>query len=803
MEKLKRPRKQGKLKKIIIIALILFILIFLTIFLYLKHTLPETEGTIRVEGIHHEVKIKRNQWGVPFIEAKHKEDIFFAIGFVHAQDRLFQMDLTRRLAAGRLAEIIGERALELDKFHKGLLIEEANEKTIKRIKPHVKKLIQSYCRGVNAFIKSRTLPPEFLLLGYKPEEWQLKDILNVFKRMETILAGSGSELYNLQLVQALGQEKAERFIYGVYGAAIINEQEYKRNSQEVGLNNNNAVGSLFQFPYKNPALQQSFLREMNLLENSVGSNNWVISGIKTASGLPILANDPHLSNMFPSYFYQVYAEAGDFEISGNTLPGVPLIIMGRNKDIGWGLTNIGTDVIDYFFLKINPQNKNQYEWEGEWRDFAVIEKRIKVKGKEDHIHRITTSHLGPVQEEDGEIIARHSIGQYASGIIDAFYEMNFAENLAGFMAGLKQFSSPAQNVVFADRQGNIGYYPTGWIPKRGKGNGELPQRAVKNADTWAGFLPEKEKPYLLNPEKGYIATANNPVLPEGSLPVFAKSWFPSFRADRIVELIEKKSKITIPDVKTMQTDSLLKSGQFIISKIKDFEFAAEEAKFVHDHLIKWDFKADTGIAPFLFYRFRYYLAQHIFKDNIKDEKYRGLVSVTWTHKIMDYPRGNVEEEEFSSWVDDVTTAEKEDFKEIVRRSLVDTYREYRERSKKENLAWQKLHTLSYNHPLGSVFLLKILFNRGPYPMPGGKECILTASFRERGDFKTSHLSTFRMIIDFSDFSNSLLINSSGQSGHFMSPYYDDQIETYVSLKYRKMEDFSAGSKTLILVPRGK
>jgi penicillin amidase len=292
------------------------------------------------------------------------------------------------------------------------------------------------------------------------------------------------------------------------------------------------------------------------------------------------------------------------------------------------------------------------------------------------------------------------------------------------------------------------------------------------------------------------------VLPEGCQPIFAKSWPLSFRADRIVELIEKKAKISISDIKTIQTDSLLKSAQFLISKIKDFKFAAKEAKFVHDHLIKWDFKSDTGIAPFLFYRFSNYLAQHIFKDNIKDEKYRGLISVTWTHRVMDYPRGNIEEEEFLFWVDDVTTAEKEGFKEIVRRSLMDTYREYTERSKKENLEWQKLHTLSYSHPLGSVSLLKVFFNRGPYPMPGGKECILTASFRESGDFKISHLSAFRMIFDFSDFSNSLLINSSGQSGHFMSPYYDDQIESYISLKYRKMEDFSAGTKTLVLVPWG-
>lgn len=799
MENQKKSQKRGKFKKIVIIAAVLFLLIFLVIYLYLRHTLPETEGIIRVEGIHDDVLIRRNQWGVPLIEAKNIEDIFFAVGFVHAQDRLFQMDLIRRLSTGRLAEIFGERALELDKFHKGLLVEESIKKTVTGIKPGPKRFIQSYCRGVNLFIKSQTLPPEFLLLGYKPGEWTINDILGIFKRMEIILAGSGSELYNMKLVQALGKEGAEKFIYGVWGSTIINKEEYKKYSPG-GKSSSNEANLMSRSLFNNSILQRSFQNEIHLMENSVGSNNWVISGTKTASGLPILANDPHLSNMFPSYFYQLYARAGDFTISGNTLPGVPLIIIGRNKNIGWGCTNIGTDVIDYFILKINPQNKNQYLWEGEWRNFEVIEKRIKVKGKEDYIHRIITSHLGPVQQEDGEFLARHAVGDYPSTVIDAYFQMNFANNLEDFIAGVKKFSSPAQNVVFADRQGNIGYYPAGLIPKRRKGSGELPQFAVKDADTWEGFWPEEETPYLLNPRKGYIATANNPVLPEGSLPLFARTWSPSFRADRIAELIEAKTKIYLSDVKAMQTDSLLKSAQFLIGKMKDFEFDSKEARFVHDSLVGWDFKSDTGIAPFLFYRFRHYLARNIFKDNIKEEKYLGLVSVTWTHKIMDYPRGNMDNEDFSFWVDDVTTAEKEDFKEIVRRSLVDTYKEYIERSKKENLEWQKLHTLTYRHPLGTVVLLRAFLNKGPYSMPGGKGCILTASFREGGDFSVSHLAAFRMIINFSDFSNSLLVNSSGQSGHFMSPYYDDQIDLYVRLKYRKMEDFPSRSKILRLIP---
>ena len=296
------------------------------------------------------------------------------------------------------------------------------------------------------------------------------------------------------------------------------------------------------------------------------------------------------------------------------------------------------------------------------------------------------------------------------------------------------------------------------------------------------------------------SSANNPVLPEGCLPIFAQSWFPSFRADRITALLEEKKKITVNDVRAMQTDSLHESARFLVDRIKKYRFESPAAAFVHDRLTKWDFKANSGIAPFLFYRFRHHLTRHIFEDHIQDERHRHLIFTSWTYKIMDYPRGNIDEAEFATWVDDLNTPAKEDFKEMVRRSLVDTHKDYSERAKTGSPEWQKLLTLTYRHPLGTVPLLKPFLNRGPYAVQGGKDCIMINSFGEDGRFDVNHLSTFRMIIDFSDFSNSLLINSSGQSGHFMSPYYDDQIELYVNREYRKMEDFSTEGKSLLLVP---
>lgn len=770
-----------KLKIITIILVSVIILVASGLYLYLRLTLPKTGGTLQVKNIRETIRIKRNPWGVPFIEAKNAEDMFFAIGFCHASDRLLQMDLNRRLAVGRLSEVFGNRTLDVDKGRKDLLIEESIERSMENLEPGIKKKMQRYCNGVNFFIDTRILPPEFKLLRYSPEPWTIKDILAIFKNMELMLADSGSELYNLKLVRALGKETAEKFIYGTWGTTILNPGEYDRF-------------------YENKSLRTALLRELELMDHSVGSNNWVISGKKTRTGFPILANDPHLSTVFPSYFYQVCAKSPDIELCGNTLAGIPFIIIGRNEHVGWGFTNIGTDVIDYFRLKINPRNKDQYEWDGKWTDFDIVEKRIKVNGGEDVVYRVKVSPLGPVYEENGVYFARHSIGEYPSTAVDAFYHMQSAKNAGDFIDALKRFSSPAQNVVFADKQGNIGYYPTGLVPKRKKGNGELPLPALGSQDGWDGFYSEEEKPFLLNPEKGYIATANNAVLPDRGVPVFAKKWYPSFRADRIDELIRSKSKLSLEDNMNIQTDSYLKGAEFIIREIRDFSFDSGGVNVVLDHFKKWDFKTDGGISPYLFYRFRFYLAQNIFNDNIKEKTYKRLISTDWLYEIMGYPQGNSETETFSFWVDDITTPETEDFRTMVKKSLQETYDEYIVKSKEKNLDWRKIHTLEYRHPLGGIPVLGSFFNKGPFSMAGGRGAILTASFRRDRGFRISHMSTFRMLMDFSDFSNSLFINSSGQSGHFMSKNYDDQIELYINLKYRKLEDFNSKLKILKLMP---
>lgn len=776
-------RKIKIFKITLLILFTLFFISFMVIYTYLNSTKPVVKGRFEIKGtqLHGELTIERNIWGVPSLKAVSVSDIFWGIGFVHASDRLFQMDMIRRLSTGRLSEVIGGKTLETDRHYKDLLIEESIERSYQNMAPAVKEIIKSYCEGVNYYIGHENLPPEFKILGYRPEKWTVRDSLSVLKNMETILASSGSELSNFILASIIGRSRVEKLISGFNPSTIISPEELKKF-------------------YSNDFLRISVNDEMNNRYNTIGSNNWVISGKKTESKKPILCNDPHLPNVFPSNFYQIYAMSGKFELSGNTIPGIPFVIIGRNNKIGWGLTNVGTDVIDYFILKINPKNSNQYLFDGNWKDFTEIKKIIKVKGEASITHMIKMSAFGPVFEEQGVFLARHSIGLYPSKSMESVYKMNVAKNLEEFLSALRKFTAPAQNVVFADTNGNIGYYPTGKVPIRARGNGLFPLKATSPGDLWKGFYDEIKKPYLINPDKGFIATANNRVLPNGEIPVYSEKWFPSFRAERISQLISSKDKITLKDNMIFQLDTFLPGAKFLIGKIRDLKFKSPGALYVIERLKNWDFHVSSGSDPFLFYRFEHYLAHELFSDNMKEGKNQHLISRHWIYKILGYPDNEIDQNDINYYSDNIETPGKESFRDIVELSLNESYKEFKARGGENKLQWKDIHTLLYKHPLGSVFPLGLFLNRGPYGVSGGDDCIQINAFRDSKNFNTVHLSGFRMVMDFSDFSNSMMINSSGQSGHFMSRFYDDQIELFTHMKYRKMENFGKSKMVLRFIP---
>ena len=771
------------LKRIIIGVLLLVVLVVLVLFIYLKGTKPALSGKFTTSNgsTTGKILIERDKWGVPLIEAGNREDMFWAMGFVHASDRLFQMDLIRRLSTGRLSEVFGRRALESDKEQMDLMIVEGIERSMGAIDPELKNIIESYCRGVNYYMDNFTLPPEFKLLGYTPGPWKTRDIFAIFKRMEIILAGSGSELYNMKVYSALGKKRAEELLSGSHGSTIINTDEYEKFMNNI-------------------TLRSAYNRELENLEKVIGSNNWVISGRRTESGKPILCNDPHLSNVFPSYFYQIRLKSGETELSGNSIAGAPFIVIGKNSKVSWGFTNVGTDVIDYFTLKTDPGNDDFYYLDGKKTPFTILEKHIKIKGEDDHIHKVKVSKFGAVLNSGDKLLSRHSVNEYPSTVLEALYGLNFSSNYDEVIKALKKWSSPAQNVVFSDSEGNIGYYPTGLIPIRGKGDGSLPVSGDTINNLWKGFYAEEEKPFVINPEKGFIVTANNRVIPETGIPLFAKNWFPSFRADRITELLLEKDKTDVQDNIGFQTDSLLKSAEFIMETIREHKPVTDGADFIFRELKKWDKRADSGIGPLIFYRFEKILTNEIFSDEFKNDESLSLISRSWLYRLLKYPDGNFDKSLVDKWSDDKRTDVKETFTDIIEKALDLTNIDYLAAKEKGAVNWTDIHSLKYNHPLGSVFPLKYFLNRGPYGIKGGKDCIMVSTFRNRSDFNVVHLSTFRMIIDMGDQTKSKMINSSGQSGHFMSKFYDDQIKLYTEGGYRSFDNPPIDKYRIEIIP---
>lgn len=764
--------------------LLLLLLAAMVVYFFLRSTQPDLEGAVDVGGLGHQVTVTRNKWGVPAIEAKDLDDLFLAIGFVHAQDRLFQMDLSRRAATGRLAEIFGPAALDHDIVQRDQLLDQAITRDEKILIPELARLLASYCRGVNDFIRTQSLPPEFALLGYEPEPWRVRDCLRILKNMEQMLVDDGSELYNLKVFRALGAKNGRELLFSNTGSSIIQLEE-------------------LPLIVANRSLLMALNHEREWLDNQIGSNSWVIAGSKTVSGFPILANDPHLSSRFPAYFYQIETRCPGFEVSGNTLPGLPLVIIGRNQTIGWGLTASGTDASDFYSLTVNPQNRNQYRLDGQWAEFHMVPQTIKVKNGSDYLHRVKNSIFGPVREEGGRFLAEYSVIRAPSTTVEAAWRMNRARSIGEFIAALKKLTAPAHNVVFATRDGHIGFFPAGAVPRRTKGDGSLPVAGESSRDLWMGYLPEQEKPLLIDPPKGFIVAANNPILPDGIQPIFNRHWIPSFRADRISELLQAKSRLAISDNREIQGDTFLKSAEFLLPLIKNLEIGSADARFVLDILASWDLKASEGPAPYLFYRFESALSDAIFQDHIRDHGSVDLVANRWLYRILGYPRASSTSNALLAyWADDLNTPDQEDFATIVERSLTATYREYRRELKPNlgNLNWENLHHLQYRHPLGSLFFLRPFLNRGPFTVGGGSDCVLTASFPRKGPFIVSHIAALRMILDLGHPANSLLINSSGQSGHFQSPFYDDQIPLFTAMRYRRMEERGQKLYRLRLLP---
>ena len=741
------------------------IVFFLVLHFHLSK--PKIEGDAAFPALKSQVRIVTDEWGVPHIVAENEEDLFFACGFIHAKERMWQMDLLRRAGFGRLSEILGKAALHEDKILRNFGLKDAALKDYSLLSTRMKDLLLVYCRGVNAWMKTQKYrwPPEYILLRCRPEPWTPLDSLAIKQVMALLLCVDyTSEALRGNLVQRFGSEKA---------LEILEED-------------------IVALPVELTNLSQI---EMIQSPEFQGSNSWVISGDKTGSKNPLLANDPHLEISVPPIWFEIHLKCPTIDATGVSLPGAPFVMIGHNESIAWGITNSAADVQDLYIEKLNDSEDMYLDVDG-WKPLLKKVELIKIKGqREPERFEVLWTSRGPivtptVLQSEMTLSLRWVI--YEGGqTAEAFYRINRAQSWEDFSDAIKLMDAPSQNFIYGDTEGNIGYYLSGKIPLRERESALFPYPAWKEEGSWQGFLAEENKPIVFNPQEQSIVTANHNITPVDYPFYISMDWDVPYRADRVKELLEQRESHSIESFMQIQNDIFNKKAEIFLSYLRDIESVEESSQKGFALLKRWDMQMGKGAEPALYNVFLEVLSRNVFSDELEEDylsfnqktrrKQAGLL------RLMSSPE--------SSWWDDINTPEVETWKDMINKSMKDAYESLTDKKGTlEEWDWEDMHSLKFQHVLGQVPLFSF-FNSGRFPVSGDRFTV-KASFSE--NYETTHGASYRLIVDLSDWTNSVCVLTSGQSGHFLSSHYDDQISLWLDGLYHPMlyrpEDIESSSR---------
>jgi penicillin amidase len=793
-------------------------------FYFTRQSFPQTSGTIKVAGLKGIVEIIRDNFGVPHIYADSPDDLFFAQGFVHAQERFFQMEFWRRIGQGRLSELFGKGALNQDKFIRTLGWHHTAEEEVKNLSPEIKAILESYAAGVNAYIlnNASTLSFEFNLLNlqgrnWKPEPWTPANTLTWGKAMSWNLGDNfDSEIIRAAVIEKGGSELAEAVIppYPKDMPVIVPSKSDVNHQPSIAIRQSSNANSDWVSLVK---INRSFSERLGIPRGGdIGSNNWVIAGSKTTTGKPILADDPHLGIQMPSIWFQnglhcrAVSSACPFDVVGVIFPSVPGVVIGHNSHIAWGVTNGTVDTQDLFIEKQNPNNPDEFEFKGTYEKATIREERINVAGNEAVNLRVRVTRHGPIMNDvepslkSKPPMALSWAALQPGTLIQSVIEIDKAQNWEQFREALKKWSAPSQNFVYADVDGNIGYQFNGDIPIRAKGDGSVPVEGWTGENEWTGFIPFDQLPSKLNPPEGFIVTANNAIVDDKYPFVLSKrDWDFGFRAKRITHMISQLDKIGVEDVHKMQFDSRAIFADELLPMVFDAVQPSKsnpQTQTALDALRKWDkYYSRNSIGATIFETFKLKLAHAVFDDDLGDdlkEEALSVGTVTWTALRNLKPD--------SRWWDDARTSEKETREQIVSRTFDEALTDLSKRLGNDVGKWQwgALHQATFkNQTLGQsgISLVENIFNRGPFPADGGTG--LVNAVGHRPDFSVRSVPSLRMVVDFNNFDNSTLIHTTGQSGHAYHPHYDDMIDKWLNGQTNVMwwsaEKVKANAKTTL------
>lgn len=739
-----------------------------------KSGLPELNGDKNIAGLTADVKVIRDERGVPHIYALNEHDLYFITGYVTAQERLWQMDMVRHATQGRLSELFKRDMFDTDHFLRALGMSEKSKLVLEKEDPAILATLQAYADGVNTWITEcgNKLPPEFKLLGYKPEPWTMVDITNIIGFIGWDLASSNlsDEINNYKLGKKFGPEKASELVADWNLVDEVVFPEFRLDEKLI----DSAMAAISSMEK---------IEELGIVTLS-GSNNWAVSGNRSETGKPILSNDMHLGLSAPGFWLQVHQVIpGKLNVTGVIFPGEPFIVAGHNDRIAWGMTNLSVDDIDLFVETVDSSGNN-YLYKGAWLPFREVEQVLKMGDDSSQTRVIRYTHHGPVisgmRGIDDAVLSMCWSGYEYSDEIKAVYLLNRAGNWDEFRAALSNFRSISQNFAYADVDGNIGLNTGGGVPVR-KGTGLLPRRGDTDEYEWKGYVPFELLPSSFNPEEGFISSANQRTV-DKDYPFFISGEFSlPYRIMRIREMAAEKQVLGLEDFKSMITDNHSAYAKMltplILKGAEAIEDPDETEKKAIEQLKGWDYAMDASlVAPTLFEFIRIEMARHLLGDEL-DELYGAPLGRQYDFYLYSLMKEGPDE-----WVDDVDTPETETLETIIARSIsaaVDTLTS-RYGAYGEQWQWGKIHTFTLEHPMGGVKMLDRLLglNSKTYGVGGSYHTVEPYSYKE--NFRTNHGASERHIFSTADWDQSLTVIPTGTSGIPGSPFYLSQTETYVN-----------------------
>ncbi|NRQ48310.1 penicillin acylase family protein [Aeromicrobium stalagmiti] len=816
-------------------------------FVTVRKSFPDTTGEVDITGLQGSVEVKRDGLGIPQIYADTPEDLFLAQGYVHAQDRFYEMDFRRHVTSGRLAELVGDAALDTDKYVRTLGWRRVAEKELALLDDTTLGLLNAYARGVNSYIDRRSgseLSLEYAVLGltgpsYTPEPWTAADSLAWIKAMAWDLRSNMSdEISRVLSTEKLTVPEVEQLypdypkdhhtIVGDEGTVADGRYVAQAPPTATGLARS-AVASL-----KKARSGAEALPALLGTGDGIGSNSWVVDGDHTTTGKPILANDPHLAPSMPGIWYQVglhcrtVSEACPYDVAGFSFSGLPGVVVGHNRKIAWGVTTMYADVADLYLEKVTGST---YEYAGKQVPLETRKETFEVAGGESETITVRSTRHGPILSDLDDDLADVGTseqktveeGSYEVALqwtalkpeptIKAVFALGRAQDWDDFRAAAKLFTVPSQNLVYADVDGNIGYQSPGTIPIRKKGDGRWPVPGWDPSYGWKGSVPFDALPTVYNPDEGFIVTANNKVIGDQYPVLLGADTAEGYRSERIRDLIEAGTAASgqglgVADMARIQNDTYSAVAARLVPELLDVELGSRYYRQGQATLRSWDYDQDADSPGAAYFNAVWRnLLRLTFHDELPEsewpdggERWFSVVS-----SILDRP-GN-------HWWDDVTTSSTRETRDQVLAQAMEDARDELTMIQSRNPSqwrWGTMHKLELVNPtLGDsgIGLVDRLFNRGPYPVSGGSGIVDATSWDATEGYEVTAVPSMRMIVDLGDFDRSRWIQLTGSSGHAFHDHYVDQQGLWAQGKtlpwaFSAKDVEAATEDTLTLEPSG-